>query len=339
MTFEDLFEKYNPWLIGIFARLGIEDPMQREDLAQDTWVQLWGRIQRLGMPNYPRAWIRTVAQRRMFERLAREGRMRGWEAEAAKRHQATGQGPFRIDNAVAAAGERLTIREQEILDASQTAKDDNQLARKLGLPDRKSAQTARSRVKKRMEDILQNEADVSFMFTLTPDPIIVAGLAADAGDPDLDWDSIDEAMPSSDRSRESLFKRVKLANELARRASSQIVGLAPLGSFAKVFDDLIAGGGAGSPGEWAEALGVEEQDVTLLRQGERTVLELDPDKVVLLTGLLGVEVREAVLSGLGDLGLRAVADDVGLSLKEALLPPEEADIRIAAVMEEADVQA
>lgn len=337
---EDLFRTYDGKLRAVIGRMGIDDPMLQEDLAQDTWLQLVGRRNNGKMPDYPPAWLFKVARRRVSERLEREARVREWERHATEGRMATGRGSFRIDEAIATAGSRLSNREQQILMAAQKCKTPVQLAKSLGYPTPKVAQSAVSRVRQRLQRILRDEVDVSFMFRPHPDRDMPASSPQDeATVAVLDWDPIPPAPPRSGESQHLMLERLRLVDRLGSQAKGRAETAPLLGSFAVFFDRLLGKGEETSEDEWAQALGLDPQDIVQLRSGQRTVLELDPQTVVMLSDLLCLDVRDVALMGVGDVGLRPVEERGGLSMKENLLPKEEADLRVEAILAEAEALA
>jgi DNA-directed RNA polymerase specialized sigma24 family protein len=320
--------------------MGIDDPMLQEDIAQDTWAKLVAKSKAGKMPNHPLAWLMTVARRRALEIIEREERMREWEQKATDRNQATGDHPFRLDDAIAAVKGRLSNREQQILLASQRCRTDAQLAAALGCPTSGAADEARRRVKKRVIRILGEEVDVSFLFRVTPD-VEAPGLVPPVRQvpAEIDWDSALDAEPRSPDSAEATLERLSIVDRIGSTARTRVGTVPLLGSFAALFDGLMAEGDAGSEGEWSCALGLVSEDIVDLRLGELTVLELNPGIAVMVADLLGLEARDLTLMGLGDVGLRPVQGDSTLTLGESLLPSAEADLRVEAIMAEAGAQA
>lgn len=339
---EDLFRDFDGKLRALIRGMGIDDTMAQEDIAQDTWAKLVARRNAGRMPRHPRAWIKTVARRRVLEIIEREDRMREREKTATDRNRAAGDHPFRIDDAIAVVETRLSNREQQILAASQRCQTTHQLAQILGYPTPKIASTMRARVRKRLERILGEDVDVSFFFMPILDETVASSVAKTPGtrrdEAEVDWDSISEVEPRSSKSEEEVLERLSQIAVVASDAKAQVGSLPLLGSFASLFDRLLSEGVFGSNDLWALALGLTPEDIADLRAGERTVLELDPDTVVMMSDMLGLEARDVALMGLGDVGLRPVQDDAGLAMRESLIPREEADFRVESILAEAKEQ-
>lgn len=70
MTFDELYAAYaDP--VYAFLRFKVRDVHLAEDLFQDTFLAAYKELSQGRQPEHPRAWLLTIAHRRMVDRLRR----------------------------------------------------------------------------------------------------------------------------------------------------------------------------------------------------------------------------------------------------------------------------
>jgi DNA-directed RNA polymerase specialized sigma24 family protein len=331
MNITELFERYDARLRATIARLGVTSPMDQEDIAQGVWAKLAART---SSPDSPADWIFAVARNDVFRHGRREGRRRAWSAAAAERRTAVSPRPFDIDQAVHAVRPQLSEREDEIMVAAMTSRTDRDLATTLGYPTVKVAQTVRARLRTRIRDILQKEVDVSFMYDLLGGHGLSATVTEPVSPPAPEAAALDPE-PAEDPSANyahSTLERVRAVETLATHAGEETEPSDWFGSYSEHFARKVDE--EDGRALWATALGLPADEIHRLAAGRRTLLELDPDIAALAGMLLGIPVEDAVGLALADAGLRPVMRERGATLKEEILPAEEAAIRIRALRAE-----
>lgn len=334
MNITELFERYDARLRGTIERLGVESPMDQEDIAQGVWAKLAART---SPPDSPVDWIFAVARNDVFRHGRREGRRRAWSAAAAERRTAVSPRPFDIDQAVNAVRPRLSERDDEIMVAAMTSRTDRDLATTLGYPTVKSAQTMRARLRARIRDIVREEVDVSFMYDLLEGH----GLSAEVSEPVIPLTAEvytiveDQAGDPSPSYALSALERARAIEALARDAEGNSQPSDWFGSYAEHF--ARASDGVERRALWARALGLPHDVIDQVASGRHAVLELDPDIAAVMGMLLGIPPESAAGLALADVGLRPVFREGKPELKEEILPAEEATIRIRAMQLEDDL--
>ncbi|MCS7458918.1 RNA polymerase sigma factor [Paenibacillus doosanensis] len=71
MTFDELYASYADSVYS-FLRFKIRDVHLVEDIFQDTFLTAFKEVDRGVQPEHPKAWLLTIAHRRMVDRLRRE---------------------------------------------------------------------------------------------------------------------------------------------------------------------------------------------------------------------------------------------------------------------------
>jgi DNA-directed RNA polymerase specialized sigma24 family protein len=330
MNIAELFEKYDGRLRANVARLGVASPMDQEDIAQGVWAKLAARK---SPPKSPGDWIFSVARNDVIRHGRREGRRRAWTAAAAQRRTAVSARPFGIDHAIDTVRPRLSDREEEIMVAAMTTRTDRDLAKALGYPTVKIAQSARSRLRTRITDILREEVDVSFMYELLEGyaPTAPASEPVTRPLPEIPAEAPQTSEPSPRYARTTL-KRARVIDALGAQAREVTDPSDWFGSFAEHFARCVTT--QDERALWARALDLPDDEIDRIASGRRTMLELDPDLAALAGLLLGIRAEDAAGMALADVGLRPVMGAGEAALKEELLPAEEATVRIRALMVE-----
>lgn len=332
MPINRLYDEYDARLRAGLRRLGIADPLDQEDLAQNVWTKLAARS---SLPQKPAGWIFKVAQREAMRFRRREARRRVWQEQAVARGTAGGGHPFNIEQALDAVRERLSDRDEDILVATVNCRTDEELRDCLGYPSVKNAQSVRSRLQKRVKDIVRSEVDVSFMFELLAGGAVQVQPNAVPESPESIWVSPEQdTLRASEKDRTRILAAATHVRDVAARTRDLKLDKPPFGSFAHLFADVLSDSAAA---DWSGALNLHQDDITLMGSGELTVLEINPDEAVTLAQMLGLTTEHLAGLALADLGARPILTDSGPHLKEAILPQEEIDLRLEALREAAAV--
>ena len=169
----------------------------------------------------------------------------------------------------------------------------------LGYPTVKIAQSARSRLRARIRDILRAEEDVSFMFDLlkgcAPPPPVTDP------NPDAGGERWQINEPSPDYARSTL-DRVCAIEALNAREPRSAEPSGWWGSFADHFARSAANEHACAL--WGRALRLPVDEVARIASGRRTILELDPDIAAVAGMLLGIPAEDMAGLALANVGLR-----------------------------------
>jgi hypothetical protein len=264
-----------------------------------------------------------------------EGRRRAWSAAAAQRRTAVSPRPFDVDRAIETVRPRLSAREDQIMVAAMTSRTDRELAKKLGYPTVKIAQSARARLRTRIGDILREDVDVSFMYDILEGhaPAAAASEPETRPPPEAAVEAWLEGEPSPHYARNTM-DRARAIEALTAHAREPEHS-AWFGSFAEYFAGAVASQDRREL--WALALNLPHDEIERIASGRRTVLELDPDVAVLAGMLLDIPAEDMEGMALADVGLRPVLGAAEAALKQELVPPEEAALRIRALMVEDDL--
>jgi DNA-directed RNA polymerase specialized sigma24 family protein len=331
MPIKKLYDEYDARLRAGLRRMGIADPLDQEDLAQNVWTKLAARS---SLPQKPAGWIFKVAQREAIRFRRREARRKAWQEQAVARGTAGGGRPFNIEQALLAVRERLSDRDEDILVATVNCRTDEELRDCLGYPSVKNAQSVRSRVHKRVKTIVRSEVDVSFMFDglavgATQEPTAVSDT------PESIWTNPEQdILRASAEGRGRILAAATHVRDVAAQSRDLKLDRPPFGSFAHLFADVLRNSASA---DWSEALNLHQDDVALLGFGDLTVLEINPDEAVTLAQMLGLTTEDLAALALADLGARPIVTASAAHLKEAIFPREEIDIRLEGLREAAAV--